>query len=205
MIPHSLCHFTHFTHFVSIVFSATALYAESQWRVNDPIAIAENNITVSQDLLIQRSLELCDIFSYEFIFCKPCQELKMVVLQAIENLSHRGIITLQEVYTILEQSACVVDPLLSVKLPIQLRFIPIRNAVCKKNCGVRDTRKSLMIVQTRSIITETRPRLPSTKYEIRFACYSSMRIVGIYSAFSTLYVIVIVIVITTAQLGTGTR
>ncbi|XP_076678138.1 glycerol-3-phosphate acyltransferase mino [Andrena cerasifolii] len=75
---------------------ATALYAELQWRVNDPIAIAENNITISQDLLIQRSLELCDIFSYEFIFCKPCQELKMVVLQAIENLSHTDIITLQE-------------------------------------------------------------------------------------------------------------
>ncbi|XP_076240613.1 glycerol-3-phosphate acyltransferase mino isoform X2 [Calliopsis andreniformis] len=74
----------------------TALYAELQSQINDPIAIAQNNITVSQDLLVKRSLKLCDIFKYEFIFCKPCEELERVVIEAIENLSHTDIITLQE-------------------------------------------------------------------------------------------------------------
>ncbi|XP_053977074.1 glycerol-3-phosphate acyltransferase 1, mitochondrial isoform X1 [Hylaeus volcanicus] len=74
----------------------TALYAELKSQINDPIAIAQNNITVSQDLLIQRSLKLCDIFKYEFIFCKPCQELERIVIEVIENLSYTSIITLQE-------------------------------------------------------------------------------------------------------------
>ncbi|XP_043265956.1 glycerol-3-phosphate acyltransferase 1, mitochondrial isoform X1 [Colletes gigas] len=74
----------------------TALYAELRSQINDPVAIAQNNITVSQDLLIHRSLKLCDIFKYEFIFCKPCQELEHIVVEAIENLSYTDIITLQE-------------------------------------------------------------------------------------------------------------
>ncbi|KZC05904.1 PREDICTED: glycerol-3-phosphate acyltransferase 1, mitochondrial isoform X2 [Dufourea novaeangliae] len=74
----------------------TALYAELQSQINDPVAIAQNNITVSKDLLIQWSLKLCDILKYEFIFCKPCQELEYVVIEAIENLSYTDIITLQE-------------------------------------------------------------------------------------------------------------
>ncbi|XP_076382724.1 glycerol-3-phosphate acyltransferase mino isoform X1 [Megalopta genalis] len=78
----------------SIVVSA--LYAELQSQINDPEAIARNNITVSQDLLIQRSLKLCDILKYEFIFCKPCQDLEHVVVEAIENLSYTDIIMLQE-------------------------------------------------------------------------------------------------------------
>ncbi|KOC63702.1 Glycerol-3-phosphate acyltransferase 1, mitochondrial [Habropoda laboriosa] len=74
----------------------TALYAELQSQINDPVAIAQNNITVSQDLLVQRSLKLCDIFKYEFIFCKPCQDLECVIEETIKNLSYTGIITLQE-------------------------------------------------------------------------------------------------------------
>lgn len=75
----------------------TALYAELQSQINDPVAIAQNNIMVSQNLLLQRSLKLCDIFRYEFIFCTPCQELERIVMETIENLSHTDIITLQEV------------------------------------------------------------------------------------------------------------
>lgn len=78
----------------SIVVSA--LYAELHSQINDPEAIAQNNITVSQDLLVRRSLELCDILKYEFIFCKPCQDLERVVIEAIQNLSHTDIIMLQE-------------------------------------------------------------------------------------------------------------
>ncbi|XP_031842920.1 glycerol-3-phosphate acyltransferase mino isoform X2 [Nomia melanderi] len=74
----------------------TALYAELQSQINDPVATAQNNITVSKDPLIQRSLKLCDILKYEFIFCKPCQELERAVIDAVENLAHMDIITLQE-------------------------------------------------------------------------------------------------------------
>ncbi|XP_012153367.1 glycerol-3-phosphate acyltransferase mino isoform X2 [Megachile rotundata] len=74
----------------------TALYAELQSQINDPVTIAQNNITVSRNCLIQSSLKLCDILKYEFIFCKPCQELESVIMETIQNLSHTDIITLQE-------------------------------------------------------------------------------------------------------------
>ncbi|XP_011863959.1 PREDICTED: glycerol-3-phosphate acyltransferase 1, mitochondrial isoform X3 [Vollenhovia emeryi] len=74
----------------------TALYAELQSQINDPIAIAENNITVLQNNLLERAFKLCDILRYEFIFCRPCQELRDVVMETIQNLSHKGIITQKE-------------------------------------------------------------------------------------------------------------
>ncbi|XP_071625554.1 glycerol-3-phosphate acyltransferase 1, mitochondrial isoform X6 [Temnothorax longispinosus] len=74
----------------------TALYAELQSQLNNPIAIAENNITVLQNSLLERALKLCDILRYEFIFCRPCQELRDIVIETIQNLSHKGIITQKE-------------------------------------------------------------------------------------------------------------
>ncbi|XP_018313534.1 glycerol-3-phosphate acyltransferase 1, mitochondrial isoform X1 [Mycetomoellerius zeteki] len=74
----------------------TALYAELQSQINDPVAIAENNITVLQNSLLERALKLCDILRYEFIFCRPCQELRDVVLETIQNISHKGIISQKE-------------------------------------------------------------------------------------------------------------
>lgn len=75
----------------------TALYAELQSQINDPVHISQNNITVSQDVLIEKSLKLCNILKYEFIFCKPCQELERIIIETIMNLSHTDLITLQEV------------------------------------------------------------------------------------------------------------
>nr|XP_033203282.1 glycerol-3-phosphate acyltransferase 1, mitochondrial isoform X2 [Bombus vancouverensis nearcticus] len=74
----------------------TALYAELQSQINDPIGFDQNNIIVSQDLLVEKSLKLCDIFKYEFIFCKPCEELERVIIDTVVNLSHKEIIILQE-------------------------------------------------------------------------------------------------------------
>ncbi|XP_011341391.1 glycerol-3-phosphate acyltransferase 1, mitochondrial isoform X2 [Ooceraea biroi] len=74
----------------------TALYAELHSQINDPVAIAENDITVFQQSLLEKALKLCDILRYEFIFCKPCQELKDVILQTIQNLSHTNIFTQKE-------------------------------------------------------------------------------------------------------------
>lgn len=74
----------------------TALYAELQSQINDSTALVQNNIIVSQDILVEKSLKLCDIFKYEFIFCKPCQELERVIIDTVVSLSHKEIIILQE-------------------------------------------------------------------------------------------------------------
>lgn len=74
----------------------TALYAELQSQINDPVAIAENNITVLQVNLVNRALKLCDILRYEFIFCRPCQELEEIILETIYKFVHKGIISKQE-------------------------------------------------------------------------------------------------------------
>lgn len=83
-------------HYVMDSVIVTALYAELQSQINDPVAIAEDDITVFRDRLAERALKLCEIFKYEFIFCKPCQELEQVILETIESLSHTDIISLKE-------------------------------------------------------------------------------------------------------------
>ncbi|XP_014471342.1 PREDICTED: glycerol-3-phosphate acyltransferase 1, mitochondrial isoform X2 [Dinoponera quadriceps] len=87
---------TMLVHYVMDSIIITALYAELQSEINDPVAIAENNITIYQHSLIERALKLCDILRYEFIFCRPCQELRDVVVETIQNLSYTGIITQKE-------------------------------------------------------------------------------------------------------------
>lgn len=41
---------------------------------------------VSQDILVQKTLELCDILQYEFLFCKPCQSLETTVTNTIDDM-----------------------------------------------------------------------------------------------------------------------
>ncbi|CAH1970223.1 unnamed protein product [Acanthoscelides obtectus] len=43
---------------------------------------------VHQDL-VDNVLELCDVFQYEFLFCKPCQSLEEVVMGCIDDLVYR--------------------------------------------------------------------------------------------------------------------
>nr|CAH7741116.1 unnamed protein product [Callosobruchus chinensis] len=43
---------------------------------------------VHQDL-VDNVLELCDVFQYEFLFCKPCQNLEQVVMGCIDDLVYR--------------------------------------------------------------------------------------------------------------------
>lgn len=79
-----------------ILISVTALYADLKSKINDPRAIAENNIIIFQDNLVERALEVCDILKYEFIFCRPCQELEHVLVDVIRSLCTSGIISLIE-------------------------------------------------------------------------------------------------------------
>lgn len=56
------------------------------------VAIALNSLElrsdgcVSQSDLLQATLDLCNILRYEFIFCKPCQNLEAMILDCIDNL-----------------------------------------------------------------------------------------------------------------------
>lgn len=82
----------------------TSLYAELQSQIHDSVAIAENNLTVSKKRLIERSLKLCDILKYEFIFCKPCQEVERLISETIENFSYADMITsIEDLYCEEEQ------------------------------------------------------------------------------------------------------
>lgn len=74
----------------------TALYADLKSQMNDPRAIAENDIKIYQDNLVERAIEVCDILKYEFIFCRPCQELEHVIVDVIRGLCSSGIISLIE-------------------------------------------------------------------------------------------------------------
>lgn len=58
------------------------------------IAIALHSLdlkagTVLQRDLLSTTLELCNILQYEFIFCKPCQNLEATILDCIDGLIFR--------------------------------------------------------------------------------------------------------------------
>ncbi|XP_019771781.2 glycerol-3-phosphate acyltransferase 1, mitochondrial isoform X1 [Dendroctonus ponderosae] len=61
------------------------------------LSVAEIRLnTVSQDDLMENALELCSFFQYEFLFCKPCQNLEMVITSCIDDLIIRKEIFLPE-------------------------------------------------------------------------------------------------------------
>lgn len=79
------------------IFIVTALYGCLHSQINDPQAIANNNITVLQDTLVEKAMKVCDILKYEFIFCRPCQDMETVLIETINNLTATSIISLKEV------------------------------------------------------------------------------------------------------------
>ena len=89
---------------ISKLILATALYALVKNQITDPQAIANNSITVKRADLISESSSVCDILKYEFIFCKPCQELESVISSSIENLIQQGIIFSDEVSNLIFNS-----------------------------------------------------------------------------------------------------
>lgn len=79
-------------HYVLDSIVISALYGALKTEINDPKLRAENDVTVYQETLIEKSLKLCDIFKYEFIFCRPCQDLEQTVIETIQNLVFSEII-----------------------------------------------------------------------------------------------------------------
>lgn len=43
--------------------------------------------TVSHEDLMENALELCSILQYEFLFCKPCQNLEQIITSCIDDLT----------------------------------------------------------------------------------------------------------------------
>ncbi|XP_033208938.1 glycerol-3-phosphate acyltransferase 1, mitochondrial isoform X2 [Belonocnema kinseyi] len=83
-------------HYVLESVVVAGIYAALKSEINDPKAIAENEVNVFQDVVVEKALEVCDILKYEFIFCKPCQDLGHVIIDTLGTLCSTGIITLKE-------------------------------------------------------------------------------------------------------------
>ncbi|XP_063988733.1 glycerol-3-phosphate acyltransferase 1, mitochondrial isoform X2 [Diachasmimorpha longicaudata] len=79
-------------HYVMDSIVVSALYATLKTEINDPRAIAENDLTVFHNSLSEKARALCDILKYEFIFTQPCQDLEDTIANAIQRLVHSGII-----------------------------------------------------------------------------------------------------------------
>nr|CAI5833349.1 unnamed protein product [Callosobruchus analis] len=52
-------------------------------------ALDKTSVSVVHQDLVDNVLELCDVFQYEFLFCKPCQNLEQVVMSCIDDLVYR--------------------------------------------------------------------------------------------------------------------
>ncbi|XP_044743140.1 glycerol-3-phosphate acyltransferase 1, mitochondrial isoform X3 [Chrysoperla carnea] len=52
---------------------------------------------LSEDDIIERSKELCDLLKYEFIINKPCQTIESVIADGIDNLKNKEILTQKEI------------------------------------------------------------------------------------------------------------
>lgn len=46
---------------------------------------------MTHDDLLENATELCSIFQYEFLFCKPCQNLEQVLTCCIDDLGVKGV------------------------------------------------------------------------------------------------------------------
>ncbi|KAF7993444.1 hypothetical protein HCN44_010039 [Aphidius gifuensis] len=80
-------------HYVMDSIVISALYGALKLQINDPKLRAENDITVYQNTLIDKSLKLCDILKYEFIYSRPCQDVEQIIIETIQNLVYCGIIS----------------------------------------------------------------------------------------------------------------
>lgn len=71
------------------------------YALRSVIALAIENTTdskngyVTQEKIVEYSLELCDILQYEFLFCKPCQNLELTIIDAIDNFMFKELLISQ--------------------------------------------------------------------------------------------------------------
>ncbi|XP_049780359.1 glycerol-3-phosphate acyltransferase 1, mitochondrial isoform X1 [Schistocerca cancellata] len=48
---------------------------------------------ISEEAIILRAYELCNILQFEFIFCKPCQMLENVIIDKLDNFKYKDILS----------------------------------------------------------------------------------------------------------------
>ncbi|XP_066253087.1 glycerol-3-phosphate acyltransferase 1, mitochondrial isoform X2 [Euwallacea similis] len=57
----------------------------------------KNGSFINQNDLMENALELCSIFQYEFLFCKPCQSLEQTIMACVDDLSvNKGIFVTEQ-------------------------------------------------------------------------------------------------------------
>lgn len=83
-------------HYVMDSIVISALYATLKGQINDTNSFINKQVTVYRSHIVDKALKLCDILKYEFIFCKPCQNLEQQILDAIDKVSYSQMIELVE-------------------------------------------------------------------------------------------------------------
>lgn len=73
---------------------------------------------VNEEELMQHCLELCDIFQFEFIFCKPCQNKEAAILYTIDEFILRDQIFVQVIYNIVFNSVGIISHFVKLALNV---------------------------------------------------------------------------------------
>ena len=86
-------------HYVMDSVVVTAMSAAIASQIKNSRVLDKKQVTVTQRELVENALAVCDILKYEFIFCKPCQDLEEAVVAAIGRLVESEVICVDEVRT----------------------------------------------------------------------------------------------------------
>lgn len=91
-------------HYIMDSIIVTALYAERKSHLCQFKDLpTPDYFMIYHDSLLEYAFELCNILTYEFIFCKPCQDLEYTIVNTIQNMIQKGIISLEEEGTLEEE------------------------------------------------------------------------------------------------------
>ncbi|XP_063239985.1 glycerol-3-phosphate acyltransferase 1, mitochondrial isoform X2 [Bacillus rossius redtenbacheri] len=91
------------SHYVIDSVLATALYPTLRDALGGIAETGGRRVAVSHDSLLALCHELFDVLQFEFVFCKPCQELGSLVAEAIDGLRAKEILCLPEQEYLTEQ------------------------------------------------------------------------------------------------------
>ncbi|KAJ8865776.1 hypothetical protein PR048_033298 [Dryococelus australis] len=91
------------SHYVIDSILVMALYPTLLEKLGGIAETGEKSVTVAHDPLLAFCHELFDILQFEFIFCKPCQDLSTLVVEAIDNLKVKEILCVPDEEILTEQ------------------------------------------------------------------------------------------------------
>ncbi|XP_058450129.1 glycerol-3-phosphate acyltransferase 1, mitochondrial isoform X2 [Malaya genurostris] len=95
-------------HFVidSIVITCATLLKREAERRQQELKLSTDDVSIGRSQLFHNCLEFCDLLMYEFILCKPCQNLETVLQDCFDKLCIRELLAQPQVeYTEEQQHA----------------------------------------------------------------------------------------------------